>query len=92
MRRLVVVAALAGILGILAAPGTAGAPACPEQVLADWFDNGLIDRVYGLRCYEDAMTALPPDVRDYTDAEVVIRRALQQAARLEPASASPAAP
>jgi hypothetical protein len=48
-------------------------------VLADWFDNGRIDRLYPLHCYEDAIDAIPADLRDYADAEDVISRALQSA-------------
>jgi hypothetical protein len=52
-------------------------------VLADWFDNGRIDRLYPLHCYEDAIDAIPDDLRDYADAEEVISRALQSALRGE---------
>jgi hypothetical protein len=91
MRRLVIVAALAGTLGISApSPNAIAAPSCGDPVLRDWFDNGRVDRLYRLRCYEDAVAALPPDLRDYSDAEDVIARALQRAARREPASSSPA--
>lgn len=93
MRRLVIVTALVGISGILAPPTSAvGAAACADQVLLDWYDNGRVDRVYRLTCYEDAIAALPPDVRDYTDAADVLERALQSAARQEPASARAATP
>lgn len=88
MRRLVIVTALVGISGIVAPPTTASAAdACADQVLFDWYDNGRVDRVYQLRCYEEAITALPPDLRDYTDAAEVIDRALQSAARQDPVSA-----
>lgn len=72
---------------VLVAPAT-GAPAaagskCGEKVLADWFDNGRIDKIYPLNCYEDAIDAIPADLRDYADAEEVITRALQSALRGE---------
>jgi hypothetical protein len=57
------------------------ATACGDKVLADWFDNGRIDRLYPLHCYEDAIDAIPDDLRDYADAEEVISRALQSALR-----------
>jgi hypothetical protein len=72
---------LAGVLAALAFTGTApakGTP-CGEKVLADWYDNGRIDRLYPLHCYEDAIDAIPADIRDYADAEDVISRALQGA-------------
>jgi hypothetical protein len=60
-------------------------------VLADWFDNGRIDRLYPLNCYEEAIDAIPDDLRDYADAEEVITRALQAALRgdLAPGGADP---
>jgi hypothetical protein len=63
-----------------AAPA-ASATKCGKQVLADWFDNGRIDRLYPLNCYEEAIDAIPDDLRDYADAEEVITRALQSALR-----------
>ena len=66
-----------------AAATSAKATKCGEQVLADWFDNGRIDRLYPLNCYEEAIDAIPADLRDYADAEEVITRALQSALRGE---------
>jgi hypothetical protein len=68
----------------LATAGPAGAATkCGKKVLADWFDNGRIDRLYPLNCYEEAIDAIPDDLRDYADAEDVITRALQAALRGE---------
>ena len=69
-------------------PASAATP-CGKKVLADWFDNGRIDRLYPLNCYEEAIDAIPDDLRDYADAEDVITRALQ--ARCA-ATSRPAAP
>jgi hypothetical protein len=57
----------------------------------DWFDNGRIDRLYPLNCYEEAIDAIPDDIRDYSDAEDVITRALQAALRgeLDPGGRDP---
>jgi hypothetical protein len=80
-------AGLAGLLSTLVLAGSAGAaPSCAERVLLDWSDNGRIDGLYRLACYEDALDDLPPDVRDYTDAADVIERALQSAVRQNPAA------
>lgn len=69
---------------VLAAPASAASKTeCGEKVLADWFDNGRIDRIYPLNCYEEAIDAIPDDLRDYADAEEVITRALQSALRGE---------
>jgi hypothetical protein len=65
-----------------ASPAGAATP-CGKKVLADWFDNGRIDRLYPLNCYEEAIDAIPDDLRDYADAEEVITRALQAALRGE---------
>ena len=83
---LALAALLASALVALAASGPASAAAatpCGDKVLADWFDNGRIDRLYPLHCYEDAIDAIPDDLRDYADAEEVISRALQSALRGE---------
>lgn len=64
----------------LSLSGTAAAATpCGKKVLADWYDNGRIDRLYPLHCYEEAIDAIPPDIRDYVDARDVIERALQAA-------------
>jgi hypothetical protein len=72
-------AVLASAFVALALPATAMATPCGDKVLADWFDNGRIDRLYDLHCYEDAIDAIPNDLRDYANAEEIISRALQAA-------------
>ena len=60
--------------------GTAAAATpCAKKVLADWYDNGRIDHLYPLHCYEEAVDAIPPDIADYVDARDVIERALASA-------------
>jgi hypothetical protein len=77
--RVGVALALAVLLGALAlassATPVASAAPCGEQVVEDWRDNGRIDGLYELHCYEDAIAAIPSEIRDYTDAEDVIRQA-----------------
>jgi hypothetical protein len=75
---LLVLAASAVVVLAVASPAGAATP-CGKKVLGDWFDNGRIDRLYPLNCYEEAIDAIPPDLRDYADAEDVITRALQAA-------------
>lgn len=75
-----VVCALAALSLVGIATAAKGTP-CGKKVLADWFDNGRIDRLYPLHCYEDAIDAIPEDIKDYADAEEVISRALQGALR-----------
>jgi hypothetical protein len=81
---------LTAIVGLLAqlAPAPAGAATpCGERVLVDWWNDGRIDRVYALHCYQNAIDRMPADIRDYTDAAEVIDRALQSAVRNAPPSA-----
>jgi hypothetical protein len=67
-------------LAALSFSGSAGAATkCGEKVLADWYDNGRIDKLYPLNCYEEAIDAIPDDIGPYVDAEDVITRALQGA-------------
>jgi hypothetical protein len=82
---------LAGVLVALALPGTAMATPCGDKVLADWFDNGRIDRLYPPHCYEEAIDAIPDDLRDYANAEEIISRALQSSLRgeLDPGGPDP---
>ncbi|HET6624215.1 MAG TPA: hypothetical protein VFG70_06755 [Gaiellaceae bacterium] len=63
----------------LAEPAVAAS--CDQQVLGDWRADGRIDRTYELECYQVAVESLPPDLRDYTNAQEEIERALQSAAR-----------
>ncbi len=86
----VVLATLASlVLALGLARPAAAAPSCGERVLLDWSDNGRVDRLYRLSCYEDALDDLPPDIRDYTDAADVIERALYTAVREGAGTAGP---
>ncbi|MBA2641820.1 MAG: hypothetical protein H0U82_02675 [Actinobacteria bacterium] len=71
------------LLGILVALSLAGPAAaavpCGKKVLDDWYDNGRVDRLYDLHCYDEAIELIPRDIRDYSDAQEVISRALQAA-------------
>lgn len=79
------IAVFASVLTLVTFAGTAAASTpCAQQVLSDWSDNGRVDRLYALHCYEEAIEALPPDLRDYTNAADVIERALTVALRAEP--------
>lgn len=76
---LVVLLALTAALAL--SSSAAGATPCGEAVLADWYDNSRIDRLYELPCYEEAIAAIPEEIRAYADADEVIARALQDAVR-----------
>ena len=76
-------ALVVSVLVALALPGTAAASKCGDKVLEDWYDNGRVDRLYDPHCYEDAIDAIPKDIKDYVDAEEIISRALQFSLRGE---------
>ena len=80
--RVLALVALAGVLVAVALSETASAAvSCRQQVIADWSDNGRVDRVYPLDCYQQAIEAMAPDIRDYTDAQETIELALTMAVR-----------
>ena len=74
---------LSAVASLSLASSAGAASKCGEKVFADWYDNGRIDRLYPLNCYEDAIDAIPDDIGPYVDAEEVITRALQGALRNE---------
>jgi hypothetical protein len=79
-RTVVFVLALAASICVTAfLAGPAGASPCGTRVLKDWSDNSRIDGTYPLHCYQDAIDALPSDLRDYSDAIDVIGRAFRAA-------------
>jgi hypothetical protein len=82
---------MACAISALGLAGPAAASKCGDKVLGDWFDNGRIDRLYPLHCYEEAIDSIPADIRDYADAEEVISRALQAAVsgKLAPGGCDP---
>jgi hypothetical protein len=83
-RALFAVAAIAAT--VVVAPAPAAASSCANAVVADWRDNGRIDRTYPPQCYRAAVDALPEDVRVYSSAQNDITRALQ--ARVEKSAVS----
>jgi hypothetical protein len=85
--RVLLLAGLVVLTLSLAGPA-AGAPSCAKRVINDWYDNGRVDGTYAVHCYDDAIDALPRDVRDYSSAKDDIQRALQ--ARLRGEDAPPA--
>jgi hypothetical protein len=75
-----IVIAIAGIGAVLAGTAAASSVSCQERVLTDWSDNGRVDGIYPLHCYQQALTSMPSDLRDYTNASDAIQRALTRAA------------
>jgi hypothetical protein len=74
---------LSAVASLSFASAAGAATKCGQKVLADWYDNGRIDKLYPLNCYEEAIDAIPNDIGPYVDAEDVITRALQGALRNE---------
>ncbi len=76
--RTLLLAALAA-LAVLLVPATGSSakpPGCAKQIIADWFDDNRIDKIYKpLSCYRQAIQTLPADVKEYTNAADDIRRA-----------------
>jgi hypothetical protein len=79
--RLAVLAATASVVALVLTSPAPAASSCATRVLRDWSDDGHVASKYSLPCYEEAIEALPTDLRDYTNAEDVITRALTSAAR-----------
>lgn len=79
------------VLGLTTA-GPAAAASCGKRVIDDWYSDGRVDGTYPLHCYDDAIEALPRDVRDYSSAKEDIERAMQARMRGEdppPATSDP---
>ena len=88
----VAVAAFAIVLTtLLTSTSALGASACATAVLRDWSEDGRVAPKYSLPCYEEAIDALPTDIRDYTNAEDAITRALSSAVRTSSPAAQPVA-
>ena len=60
----------------LAGPAAAAPKSCADQVVADWYGDGRVDKVFPAHCYQEAIRSLPVDVLDYSNAKEDILRAL----------------
>jgi hypothetical protein len=75
---------LALLTGTSSRPALAKTPSCADQVIADWYDDGRVGKIYPLHCYREAIAKLPPDVLDYSNAKEEIGRALAFAKQGKP--------
>jgi len=57
---------------------------CAKQVVADWYDDGRVGKIFPLACYRQAIASLPSDVLDYSNAKEEIGRALAFAKQGKP--------
>jgi hypothetical protein len=92
LRAVVVMAAVACVLGTASSAGAGALDDCAQRVIRDWYSGGRVDKVYPLPCYRAAIRALPDDVLQYSDASVAIERALEHARHRGAPEASGATP
>jgi hypothetical protein len=76
--------ALVVVSGASSRHALAKTPSCADQVIADWYDDGRVGKIYPLHCYREAIAKLPPDVLDYSNAKEEIGRALAFAKQGKP--------
>ncbi len=76
--------AAVALSGAMSKTATAKTPSCADQVIADWYDDGRVGKIYPLECYRQAIAKLPPDVLDYSNAKEEIGRALAFAKQGKP--------
>ena len=72
------------ILALLALAGPSTAKAanpCWKELVNDYWADNRVDKIYDISCYREAMSKLPRDVQEYSDAQDDLRRALLLAIR-----------
>jgi hypothetical protein len=76
------------------AMAAAKATPCATRVIADWYDDGRVGKIYPLECYRQAIASLQPDVLDYSNAKEEIGRALAFAkqGQADPGGSDPTPP
>lgn len=80
LKRLLLTTALLSTLFAIA-PATASAAECWKELVNDYWADNRVDRQYPIACYRQAMSELPRDVQEYSDAQDDLRRALLDAVR-----------
>ena len=90
LKLITALAALAALAALVAPPAASqGRVPCWEQVINDWWDNSVVDNVYPIRCYREALAQLPEDMEAYSSAPEDIRRAMRDAVRSQQGLTSP---
>jgi hypothetical protein len=74
---LLVALSLALGLGLRPAAAAHAATPCWKSVIADWSENGSIDRSYTPACYRQAMQNAPTDLKIYSTLEDDLQSALR---------------
>jgi hypothetical protein len=79
--RLVLVFVVAQMLFAIVPPPASAAEVCWKMLVNDYWADRRLDRPYSVSCFREAIDKLPPDVREYSDAQDELRRALALAVR-----------
>ena len=73
------IAVLFVVLASVTVSAASAGSGCAQQIIEDWSDNGTIDGSYPTVCYQQAIAALPEDLRSYSSAADDISQSLQEA-------------
>ena len=77
--------AIATLTSLSVAPTAAAkTKTCADAVVADWYGDGRVDKIFPKHCYQEAIRSLPVDVLDYSNAKEDILRALAYARQGKP--------
>ena len=77
--------AIATLTSLSVAPSAvAKTKTCGDLVVADWYGDGRVDKIFPKHCYQEAIRSLPVDVLDYSNAKEDILRALAYARQGKP--------
>ena len=88
-KSLVLAGLLVAVLSVGAAPAMAKKP-CWRELINDWYD-GRIDKVYPVKCYQQAIDNAPEEAETYTSLPEDLRRALAGAVRTGAKNVGPGA-
>ena len=84
VRLLAIVVALTGVFALTTPASATAAKPCWKQIVDDWYGNERIDGHYTQRCYAQAESNIPQDLRDYSDLPAEIARARARDLRDQP--------
>ena len=79
-KSLVLAALLVAALSVATPPAAAKTKPCWQRLIDDWYD-GRIDKVYPVKCYQEALDNAPEEAETYTSLPEDLRRALASAVR-----------
>jgi hypothetical protein len=73
----------------VSAPSASAQTPCWKQIQDDWVDDGIIQGVYPLHCYGEAIKHVPNDLQQYTGIIDDITAARQRASRVRTLAVTP---